>query len=292
MQASQWRHLSDADLRALSAARLEAHYAVQWLARAARAYIPPAADDSHTSLGWNGELNGFETSRFPDGSRLGFGVADRSLIYLSMDRAPASFTLGGRTNGQAGQWVADQMSALGYDTNALDAKSPYAMPPHPVAAGAAYATAEADPSAAQLAAWFANAEIALRGAVKHFTAAGLTAPAPRCWPHHFDFATLTSFPAKAMGETAYVGAGFSPGDPYYDEPYFYVSLYPAPDKDRLPPLASLGHWRTHEFTAAIATAGALNAARDPRAAVDEYLKEATDIAVATLRAPARAESDR
>ena len=31
-----------------------------------------------------------------------------------------------------------------------------------------------------------------------------------------------------------MGAGFSPGDPYYDEPYFYLSLYPRPEDIRLP----------------------------------------------------------
>jgi hypothetical protein len=110
----------------------------------------------------------------------------------------------------------------------------------------------------------------------------LPAPPPRCWPHHFDFATLTSFPSP-NGEAAFVGVGFSPGDHYYDEPYFYVSLYPAPDKERLPRLAALGHWHTHEFTAAIATSGTLNAVRDPQAGVDEFFQEAIDVAVATLR---------
>jgi hypothetical protein len=43
---------------------------------------------------------------------------------------------------------------------------------------------------------------------------------------------------------------------------------------------AIGH--THEFTAAIQTAGALEAARDPRAAVDEFLKEATNLAAAIL----------
>jgi hypothetical protein len=234
--------VTGADPRALSAARVQAHYAVQWLARAARAFVPPEADDSHTSLGWSVAINGFETHPFRDGSRLGVDLGDLSLILSSVDRAPALFSLNARTDAQASQWLGQQLGAHGLDPNALDAEPPYAMPPHPIAGGAAYAQAETDASVTRLADWFANAQIALVGAQKQFTTAGLTAPAPRCWPHHFDLATLTSFPAKAVRETAYVGAGFSPGDPYYDEPYFYVSLYPTPDKNRLPPLTSLGHW--------------------------------------------------
>ena len=45
----------------------------------------------------------------------------------------------------------------------------------------------------------------------------------RCWPHHFDIATLLTI---APGQT--IGVGLEPGDGYYDEPYWYVNQYPAP----------------------------------------------------------------
>src|SRR5262249_7419760 len=47
------------DRRGWGGPRLQAHHAVQWLARAARAYIPPQPDDEHTNLGWDGALGGF-----------------------------------------------------------------------------------------------------------------------------------------------------------------------------------------------------------------------------------------
>jgi Family of unknown function (DUF5996) len=283
MQASHWRNLSGDDPRALSAARLQAHYAMQWLARAARAYIRPEPDDSHTSLEWSGAISGFETYPFRDGSHLGLGLADLSLIYSGADRAPASFSLGARTDAQARQWLREQLGARGFDPNALDVESPYAMPPHPIAGGACYDRADAAPFASRLADWFANAGTALWAAQTHLTAAGLTAPAPRCWPHHFDLATLTSFAAKSGQGTAYVGAGFSPGDHYYDEPYFYVSLYPAPDVATLSALPEIGHWHSQEFTAAIATARKIAAARDQQASVAGFLASSIDTAIASLR---------
>ena len=58
-RGSDWVPLRDIDQRRLREARLQAHYAVQWLARAARAYVLPQPDDEHTNLGWAGALGGF-----------------------------------------------------------------------------------------------------------------------------------------------------------------------------------------------------------------------------------------
>ena len=44
MTRSQWRPVDGVNLQTLSQARAPAHYAVQWLARAGYAYVPPKAD--------------------------------------------------------------------------------------------------------------------------------------------------------------------------------------------------------------------------------------------------------
>ena len=75
-----------------------------------------------------------------------------------------------------------------------------------------------------------------------------------------------------------MGVGFSPGDHYYDEPYFYVSLYPAPPATTLPAL-SFGHWHSHDFTSGIATASRILDASDQGAAVGSFLRSATDIII-------------
>jgi hypothetical protein len=85
-----------------------------------------------------------------------------------------------------------------------------------------------------------------------------------------------------------MGAGFSPGDEYYDEPYFYVSVYPAPaGRPVLPPFA---HWHTHDFTAAVATASALLSEPDQSAAAKTYLAVATDFAIEQLSGASQANS--
>ena len=49
MGRSDWRPLRGIGQRRLSMARLQAHHAAQWLARAARAYVPSQPDDGHTN---------------------------------------------------------------------------------------------------------------------------------------------------------------------------------------------------------------------------------------------------
>ena len=73
-----------------------------------------------------------------------------------------------------------------------------------------------------------------------------------------------------------MGVGFSPGDEYYDEPYFYVSTYPAPAVTTLPALP-IGHWHSHDFTAAVVTAVRILDESDQGAAVETFLRSATQM---------------
>ncbi len=88
------------------------------------------------------------------------------------------------------------------------------MPSHPLANGAPFS--EGSPAArSELAAWFSNANSALRAAVAEQSGASLV----RCWPHHFDVARLITLdPDEDSEEARSIGMGFSPGDDFYDEP--------------------------------------------------------------------------
>ena len=56
--APLWRSPRGIAPARLAAARLQAHHAAQWLARAARAHIMAWPDDGHTNLGWDDALGG------------------------------------------------------------------------------------------------------------------------------------------------------------------------------------------------------------------------------------------
>jgi hypothetical protein len=280
-----WRPLGGVDAKQLGEARLQAHYAVQWLAKLARAAVPAQQDDSHTSLGWDDELDGFVTHPLADGARLGLRLSNLTLSVEGGEAGPPerSFSLIGRSDAEAREWMSLAFGADRLDAHSLDAPSPYAMPAHTIAQGARYGGANIGAALDELAAWFANGRIAVEGVRRAMLGHGHKAPAPRCWPHHFDLATLTSVPLLRRATTAYVGVGLSPGDRYYREPYFYLSVYPAPDPLALPTLPPLGHWHVEDFTGAVATATDIVATARPEADTDAFLAAALEEALALCR---------
>ena len=281
MDGTGWRPLRGVDRSRLREARLQAHHAMQWLARAARATIPARPDDAHTNLGWDVRLDGFITHALRDGVRLGLKIADLALVVLGAGDTPA-LHLDGQRDVAVRQWLGTQIAALGFDPAGLDAPAPYTIPEHAVANGAAYAAGGFTDAFAELAAWFANADRALDDVRAALAGRGFVASAVRCWPHHFDIATLALLDASGVDHVRSVNAGLSPGDDWYDEPYFYVSPYPYPDAARLPALPPLGHWHTRGFTAAIAPASRIAATRDREAESVAFLRAATESAVTAL----------
>lgn len=98
---------------------------------------------------------------------------------------------------------------------------------------------------------FAQAHEALTSLAQGFESVTPGASAVRCWPHHFDIATLIGL-AEGDPETApSIGVGFSPGDTSYAEPYLYCSPWPVPG--HLPPAPSPWRWHTAGFTSLICT---------------------------------------
>jgi len=281
MRDPAWAPLSGIDPQRLREARLQAHQALQWLARAARAYVPPQHDDGHTNLGWDRALGGFVTHPMMDGVRLSLRLSDLTLALHAPEAAVLPFSLEGRPDADARRWLGEQLAKRGLDANALDAPAPYEMPTHPLSQSATYAAAGLKDALAELAAWFGNAALSLGVVHDRLVARKLAASPLRCWPHHFDLATLTTLAAR--DPTGYVGAGLSPGDDYYDEPYFYVSVYPKPDPTTLPSLPPLGHWHLRDFTGAVATAHSIAAARNPQAETDDFLQAAVASALKVLQ---------
>jgi len=277
---TSWRPLRGIDPASLRAALNHAHHAAQWVARAARAYIAARPDDHHTNLGWDNAWGGLVSHPLPDGGRLGLRIADLTLLLLdsSAGRPADSFALDGRRDADACEWLARHAHARGLDPHALDAVLPYPLPAPALASGSAYMAAALAQPLAELAIWFSNANGTLAAIREWLTTQNIDAPPVRCWPHHFDLDTLVTL---APGRTT--GIGFEPGDEHYDEPYFYVSLHPAPDLATLPPLPAVAHWHTKHFTAAIAPAHRILAVNDQGAEGAAFLPAAVEAAIAALR---------
>jgi hypothetical protein len=279
MGGIEWRALRRVDQDRFGEARIQAHFAAQWLARVARAYIPARAGDAHTNLRWDDAFGGLTAHALPDGRRLGLRIADLTLLlpHAASGGVSSAFPLDGRSDADARAWLGEKMSAIGLESSALDEPPPYEMPVHAIARGAVYAASKLNEFLGELSTWYSNANAVLGTIRQQIATQNLNAPPVRCWPHHFDLDTLVTIePGHTMG------IGFSPGDVYYEEPYFYVSMYPHPDFMTLPSLPSIGHWHSKDFSAAIAPAHRIIEAKEQENDIRAFLCAATKAAIKAL----------
>ncbi|HUJ85460.1 MAG TPA: hypothetical protein VLX30_01250 [Burkholderiales bacterium] len=275
--AMDWSVLRQPAPGTLGAAREVAHWAVQWPARAARANLAPAADDSHSALGWDAGLGALLSAPLAAGTkadaRVGVQLALLELIVMRSGRTEL-LQLEGCTPGTVNDWLDLKLKALGLKP-ASGAKLPYEVAPRPL---------QSEPGLAALARWFGAAADVLEE-VRAKTARFRPGPGPvRLWPHHFDLALRVSFDIGGGESARSIGIGVSPGDGYYPQPYAYVSPYPAPRKPKLPALPPGAHWHTKDFFGAVASAEELLAQPDPRAALVKAIDAAFEAAMGWLHA--------
>jgi hypothetical protein len=255
-----WSMLRNPQPTTLAAARALAHRAAQWSARAARANLEPAADDSHSALAWDPARAALLSQPLKGGTQVGLRIGVLEVIVAKGAKTEA-MPLATNTDAEVAAWLDGKLADAGLQP-ASGAALPYDMP----ATNFARAVDEG-PRLAALAGWFAaGAEILeeLRRKYKRFK----PGPSPvRCWPHHFDIAILVGLEEGGAGDARAIGIGLSPGDDYYAQPYFYLSPYPKPDTANLPPLPPGGRWHTREFFGAVATGVEMLALDDPRGGI-------------------------
>jgi len=261
-------------------ARKELHHALQVVAAAARSYVPELPDDAHANLGWHADCCALVTRPLGEGDgapRVALRFDRRTLGVVDADGTCTELTLVGRVRTELAGWVRTQLAIRDLDPAAYRHERPYDMPHHPVMDGARWlepnAVAAGTPE--ELGRWFALAAPAL----EEVAAREPGASAVRCWPHHFDLATLVTLDEGADPEDARsIGVGLSPGDESIEQPYVYVTPWPAPPDDALPALPS-GRWHTEGFTAAVLTGEELLASSaDPPAALRAFLDAAVPAA--------------
>lgn len=229
-----WNTIRPDLARGLTDARLQLHYAAQLVAAFGISYGERRADDSHTNLEWLPEL-GALASRPQGEARVSLRLHDLTLFVKERELALTGLTMEG-----AAALVREEMGTLKLDGARYTLKRHYELPSHPVAEGAKFS---AEPEhLRQLANWFGNAALLLNALVELRSDASEV----RCWPHHFDIATLITL---KDGKT--IGAGMEPGDDYYDEPYFYANMNPAPSADALPDAPSGGRWHKRDWVGAV-----------------------------------------
>lgn len=281
-----WTTLADVAPGALADPLLELHWAVQPLAGAGQTFAAPKPDDSHRSLTWDDDLGGFLGEEFAGGYpfRVGLSVADLTLHLR--DRTPAtlgSLSLPGNTMEDAYTWMRTGLSQYMGGTGPIVEQPDFAIPDHPVGEGGRFRDDRTAERAA-LAALYRSAASLL----SDFVAGRDDASAVRCWPHHFDIATLLTL-REAQGDEAArtVGVGMAPVGGGFDSWYWYVSPWPYPAAASLPAIKGPARWHTEGWTGVVLEGekivGAPAEAR--RALVADYVEEAVRASGAALDIP-------
>lgn len=284
-----WKRLGDCPPTALEDARLQLHWAAQLVSAVGTTLLPAASDDSHTNLEWLAEpglLAGRLTPAAPR-CRAALRPSDLSLYVLDdHGTGVVERSLDGLTFSQGMVWLEQEIAAFAerplpqpLRRRELD------LPDHPVAHGAAFSTHDAG-GFAELGRWYANADAVLRAVA----ASTRDASEVRCWPHHFDIATLvTVAPGGDQEQTRTIGIGLSPGDASYAQPYWYVTPWPYPENPQLPTLDGGGEWHRTGWFGAVLTGTTLVAAGSTAAQArraNAFVRSAIE-ACGTLMDPAR-----
>ncbi len=252
MTSHDWRSVGAVDPRKLGDARHQAHNAVQWLARIARSYIEPADDDGHIALDWTGEDDALVTHEIAPGLVLEFRIPEMVLQFKeSGKRVSHPLALEERSPAMVEAWLLVELLHRGVDREKLSKDLPYTIAGLMTGDAVDHSHQANEDALKELSNWYANAVLVL-GQIRNEYASLEPGPSPvRCWPHHFDIATLISLEKGNSEKARSIGVGLSPGDGHYGEPYFYVTPWPYPDSNNLPDLPDGGHWHTKEFVGAI-----------------------------------------
>jgi hypothetical protein len=255
-----WMRTGSMDPHTLADARMQLHWAAQAVAGVGRTLNAPRADHSHTSFTWSDEHEALVQEPV-DGITCGLRLRDLTVIVI--DVTLRELPLRGRTLDEAFAFLESQ---FGKRLMRPDVD----LPDHAVARAAVFdANVE---HLAELARYYGNAAHVLGDVARSNPKAGPV----RCWPHHFDIATLIAL--SGFGEEAHtVGAGLSPGDSGSPEPYYYVTPWPYPDPSRLGEL-SAGHWNTVGWTGAVLPASGFAEVEQQEELVRTFLREAMTIA--------------
>lgn len=252
---------------------LQLHHAAQLVASAGQTFAAPEEDDSHRAMTWSGKLEALVGSGFAGPYPFRVGLRPRDLTLLLLDRtgqALGTLPLQGRPREEGYEWLSLAVATYLGGAPPLLERPAYDLPAHPVADGEPF---DVDVDALRVLTHLYGGGAELLDAVRRSRP---EASVVRCWPHHFDVATLLTLAGgdEHAGERT-IGVGLAPSGGGLDDWYWYVTPQPYPDALALPPLEGPGTWRTEGWTGAVLTGEAVTAA-DPhrrrplvRAFVDE-----------------------
>lgn len=284
MNPQAWKTLGSCSPNDLVDASLELHWAVQLVAAAGQTFAEKRDDDSHRAMTWDTTHKAFVGAPFAGPYPFRVGLRPEDLTLLLLDRteeALGALPLPGKSIEEGYEWLRVGLATYMGGAPALIERPEYDMPEHPVGVGARFSTRYGDELSA-LSALFATASSLL----EELISTRPDASPVRCWPHHFDLATLLTVETDDDGKASKtVGVGLAPTGGGYDAWYWYVTPWPYPEIEALPELSGPGAWHTEGWTGAVLPGDLVVAAEDAsrEAVVRNFLDVSVDAVIASLK---------
>ena len=260
-------------------ARLQAHFAAEWVSRVGRFVAEPQPDYSQIALRYDDALGGFKTLAMQTAGGDEFWVvlqlAPLEVAVWQAKRKKSNIPLDTVTHVELGVWLENELKQVGLAGEAIHADIPYSLEHPRLSSGGAYVVNDGNLNEFQtLRAWFANAHSAFTAELANWQGVKPGASPVLCWPHHFDIATLITLDeghAEKTKEARSIGIGMSPGDDTYSAPYFYINPWPRNTAKELPTPPSGAFWHTDGFFSLIIHAENIK----DRQALAQFIKDGT-----------------
>ncbi len=226
---------------------LELHVASQYLAAAAKQYVKPKDDDSHTNIGWNPDAAFFYSRIFPNRDCLVFDTKRMTLEWKGT--MGESFALDGHSHAEVVNWLEAVSRKNGVKKFVFDLH--YTLESGAISDDFRFGetTAEALDTHANL------RNFSVRACHAAMADLGLEAEI-RTWPHHFDTGGYFRMSNTDVG----IGFGMSIPDSLSDDYYLYTAGYRGNDGFPTAALQALtkGKWISGEWEGAVLAVSGLN----------------------------------
>jgi hypothetical protein len=263
------------------AAKLQLHYAVQFIGAVGFNIGTPQPDESQMAFEWEPDQKLFVGKPIATSNPFRVAINPLSLEMLILNsndlQTTAKFALVGNTKAAGLTWLRSQVADRGADVEQVDWINYERgdFPDHAIAHGAAFEPGF-ESELQQLVNYYELSNTILQKIVQ----ADQYASAVNIWPHHFDLATLISFPDRGDGESKSIGVGMSPGDDSFEQPYWYITPNPVPVSVTFPELPRRGFWHTKEWIGAVLTTSRLDPDQDlsqQGQQIEEFLTQGLEI---------------
>ncbi|MEM8887580.1 MAG: hypothetical protein AAGD28_06300 [Bacteroidota bacterium] len=267
-----WNDIPDFNETQLKNTRLQLHHAAQIPAIIARSFLGEHHEDVYANLGWAQEIHALVSHPIPGPSGNAFIALQfqHPGILILEESFSTHIPLQGNNWNSLFNEVLETLGERGFDKAKISLEQPYKndLPE--------FDTYEKEfeidnlKAFETMGAYFSNTNALLAEILADSTEASEI----RCWPHHFDIASLLD-----LGEGKSIGVGMSPGDNSSALPYFYVNMWPYPDTEKvsLPGLSS-GKWNTEGWVGTLLNAEAFAGNPEQKEITKTFIQESVSAA--------------